>query len=331
MNRAEFVKHITEGRLLPAYLFLGEEKLFHEELIDLAVQKLLPEDERAVNYLKTSASAIKAEDLLNNIETPAFFGPARVIVLEETENIPAGTDEALLKGLSNIADGVVLFVSALKLDGRKKAHQELQKRLPVVDCARLNPADLPLWIKQRAEKMELKLTPGQTRVIAQRLGADLLRARTELEKLTTFSGKNMTIDDAVLDELIPGEIEPDIFGLIDAVAARNLKTGLPRLEELLNSGENELKILATLARQFRNIVAASEARRQGLTAKILAGMMGINPYVAEKSFLQSGQFTLNDLNWVLERLVMADYRMKTGQREIRLELELAVAEICNRK
>lgn len=331
MNRVEFGKQLVEGRLLPAYLFLGEEKLFHEELTALALRQLLPGEERDFNYLRLNAASLKAEELSVNLETAPFFGAARLVSLQEFENAPAGLDEALLKTLSGMADGVYLLISAAKLDGRKKNHQELQKRLPVVDCNRLNPADLPVWVKQRGEKMGLKLTPWQTKLLSQRCGPDLLRLRTELEKLAVFAGADPTVTDAVIDELVPGEPEPDIFGLIDAVAARNPRAGLPRLKELLDAGENELKILATLARQFRNISAALEAKGKGLTAKSLAGLLGINPYVAEKSFTQAGRFALRELHSVMERLLRADYRIKTGQREARLELEMAVAEICMMK
>lgn len=328
MTRADLLKQLSEGRLLQTYLFLGEERLFHEELIKSILNKILSPEDQQFNYMRIDAGEIEPSELVRNLETPPFWGGARLIYLDNLEEGVSGIEEAVLKGIGNIADGVYFILSALKLDGRKKVHQEIQKRINVVDCNRIPKTDLPIWIKQRAEKMGIKLTSVQIAKIGQRLGLDLLRIRTELEKLKTFMGVNAQVDDGDLDRLIPGSPEPDIFGLIDAVAERNPRLGLPRLEDLLNSGENEIKILATISRQFRNITAACEARSQGLNAKMLASMLGINPYVAEKSFVQSGRFSLKELSKIMERLVLADYRMKTGQREPRLELELTVVEIC---
>ena len=329
MNRAEFLKQVAEARLLPAYLFLGEEQLFHEELFAAASARLVAPADLPFNLIRLPAAETTPENLLNNLETPPFFGGARLIRLEKLEESAHGVDEALLKGFSRLPDGVYLFVSAAKLDGRKKVHQELTKHLNVVDCSGLKANELPLWLKQRAEQMGLKLPTHQLRRIGERLGPNLLRIRTELEKLRTFLGDRPAPSDAELEALIPGEPEPDIFGLIDAVAQRDPRLGLPRLEELLDAGENETKLLATLSRQFRNITAAQTARSSGVNAKALAGMLGINPYVAEKSFAQAARFGLAELAWIAERLVTADYRMKSGQREPRLELELAVAEICS--
>jgi DNA polymerase-3 subunit delta len=328
MTRADFLKQVTEGRLLQIYLFLGEERLFHEELLHAALDKLLSPEDQQFNYMRVDAEQIEPAEFVSNLETPPFFGAVRVLYLENFEKGASGIEEAILKALSNIADGVYLLISAAKLDGRKKLHQEIQKRITVIDCGKLSRPDLPVWIKQRAEKMSIKLSPVQIGKIGQRLGQDLVRIRTELEKLRTFLGDKSQVSDTDLDSLVPGEPEPDIFGLIDAVADHNPRLGLPRLEDLLNSGENEIKILATVARQFRNITAAFEARQQGLHPKALAELLGINPYVAEKSFVQSGRFNLVELQKIMERLVWADYRMKTGQREMRLELELAVVEIC---
>jgi DNA polymerase III subunit delta len=328
INRADFIKQVNEGRFLPVYLFLGEEKLFHEELLKTVLNKIIGTENQEFNFQRLSAAGVEPLDLISNLETPSFFGDHRVLYLEDFESAVAGLDEAVLKSLARLAGGVHLIVSATKLDGRKKLHQEMQARIVVVDCGKLAPNDLPVWIRQRSEKLGLKLTPGQIKTIAQRLGPDLLWIRTELEKISTFAGKAASISDQELDDLIPSEPEPDIFGLIDAVALRDPRAGLPRLQDLLDSGENETKILATLARQFRNIAAAHEARGEGLNAKLLAGTLGINPYVAEKSFTQASRFSLPELQKILERLLRADWRIKTGQREPRLELELAVVEIC---
>jgi DNA polymerase-3 subunit delta len=327
MNRADFLKVVAENRLLPAYLFLGEEELFQEELFQAAMDKLLAPGDREFGLLRLNAATVAPLELLSQLETPAFFTGTRAILLEDFEKSAAGVEEVALKGLGNLPPGVYFFIRAAKLDGRKKLHQELQKKATPVDCAKLRPGDLGLWIRQRADKLGLKLTPAQIGLIGERLGPDLMRIRTELQKLRTFAGNKDQISNADLEALIPGEPEPDIFGLIDAVAQRNPRLGLPKLENLLDSGENELKILIMLARQFRNITAAIAAREQGFTPKIMAESLGINPYVAEKSFTQSGQFSLPSLQRILERLINADYSMKTGQRDPRLELELAVVEI----
>lgn len=327
MTRAEFLKQVIEERLLAVYLFLGGEQLFHEELLEAMVEKLLPETEREFNLTRFNAAMVTAEELSANLETGSLFGNTRIILLGEFENATHEVEGVVLNRFNQLPQGIYFVISALKLDGRKKSSQELRKRITVVDCEKLSNTDLPVWIKQRAKKMGLELTPEQTRLVGDRSGGDLLRVRAELEKLAVFAGVNQKISDKDLEALLPGGPEPDIFGLIDAVAGRNPKLGLPRLEELLNSGENEIKILATLSRQFRNIAAAIEAKERGMTPRGLADFLGINPYVAEKSFNQARYFSLPELRKIMDRLLEADFRIKSGRREPRLELELAVVEI----
>lgn len=330
MTRNEFLKQVADNCLQPAYLLVGDEQLFHEELLQTVVKRILPEDDDKFNLSKLNAADTEVQTLYNQLETPPFFGQARVVYLYGLESAKNGLDEAVLKGLHRLADGVFLFVSAVKLDGRKKVHQELQKKFNVVNCSSLTPAELPAWVGRRAQDEGLRLTPSEIRTICQRIGPDLVRMRTELEKIKTFAGTEGRVNDNELNDLLPGEPEPNIFGLIDAVAAGNPRQGIPRLEELLDAGEPELKILATLAKQFRNIAAALSAKKQGLTPRLFATNLGINPYVAEKSFTQAARFSLNEIYRAISRLLWADFRIKTGQRDPRLELELAVVEICTK-
>jgi len=328
MKPADFLKQVTENRLLPSYLFLGEERYFHEELLRAALAKLLAPADREFNLQRRSAGELEPEELLRIIETPPFFGDRRVFCLDRFEEARPEIEEIVLKAASHLADGLFFFILAAKLDGRKKNHQELQKRFNVVECAKITGGEIPGWVKKMAQAVGLNLTSVQTGVVARRIGADLFRLRTELEKIRIFAGEAGSISDRDLDDLLPPEPEPNIFALIDAVAGRNPRLGLPRLTELLEAGEPELKILATLSKQFRNIAAALEARRLGLNRSAFATALGINPYVAEKSFLQSGGFQLPELARIINRLLWADFRIKTGRREPRLELELAVVEIC---
>jgi len=160
MTRAEFLKQINEGRLLPVYLFLGGESLFHEELLEAVLGKMLPEAEREFNWSRFDAAIVTEEELTANLETGSLFGNTRVILLNNFENASGEIGTVLLKSFNQLPQGVYLFVSALKLDGRKKVNQELQKRITVVDCNKLSNADLPVWIRQRAKKMGLELTPA---------------------------------------------------------------------------------------------------------------------------------------------------------------------------
>jgi len=326
MNRTEFAKQLSLGELESAYLFLGEEKLFHEELQRALSKKILGIVDE-FNYQKLNAVKLTVEELVVNLETPAFFSPKRLIWLTNFEAASGELEKALVKSVNNLAAGIYLIVSTEKL-GSKKIHQELQKLLVVVDCGQIAPREVPFWLKQRAEQLGLKLTSLQQRILSERLGKDLLRNRTELEKIRTFTGAKGTLNETELDLLLPGEPEPNIFSLIDSLAKRDSQQALPRLIELLNAGENELKILATLSRQFRNIIAAKAAKATAKTPKDLSSWLGINPYVAEKSFTQGTQFRLEELKQILQRLLQVDYRIKTGQNEPRLELELAVIEIC---
>lgn len=327
MTRDEYLKQVAAGQMAPAYLFLGEEDLFHEELLTATLKKLLPGQAADFNLCRMDGANVEPSQLQEQLETSPFFGGVRVVYISRLENSKNGLDETVLQELSRMAPGVYLLVSVFKLDGRKKVHKELSKQLLTVNCDKLRAQELPVWINKRAKELGLKLTPVQAIAIGRRLGPDLMRIQTELEKLVTFTGTGGQLSDASLDDLIPEEGEFNIFALTDGMIGGNPQQSIPRLQELLDAGENELRILATISRQFRNIAAAIDARSQGMNVNAFAASLGIKSFAAQKSWSQSSRFKLADLQKVINRLLWADYRIKTGQRLPRLELELAVVEI----
>lgn len=108
MKRIEFIKQVEERRLLPVYLFLGEERLFQEELLKRALNSLLTPEDQQFNVVRLNAADLEPEVLVTNLETPPFFGPCRVIYLAELEKGSSRLEEAVLKGLGCLANGVYL-------------------------------------------------------------------------------------------------------------------------------------------------------------------------------------------------------------------------------
>lgn len=328
MIQSEYLKILNDGNLQSAYLFLGEESLLHEEMLAATFHTLLQPEDFEFNLSIYDGATAVPEEVMNQLETPPFFGDVRVVCIKGPENSKQGLDELILRALPRLADGVYLLVSAFKLDARKNVTKELVKQLPVVSCEKLTPREIPQWISSRSTKMGLKLTPLQITQLAQRLGVELLQIRTELEKLAVYALENGGIvSDEAFDSLVPLGDESNVFALMDAVVSGDARQSMPRLQELLAAGEPELRLLTTITRQFRNIAAAIECRNLRLDKKTLASELGLKPFVIEKSMAQAGRYTMAQIQRITDRLLQADYRIKTGQSAPRLELETAIVEI----
>ena len=136
----------------------------------------------------------------------------------------------------------------------------------------------------------------------------------------------ITVDD--VKSLVSSSIESNIFKMIDYIGQKKVKKAVNELENLIDAGENEIKILSMITYQFRNLVQAREVINQGKTKADLQSKAKLAPFVASKSMNQAENFNLTELKKIYNELLETDYAIKTGGKEPRLALDRLVVGIC---
>ena len=87
-------------------------------------------------------------------------------------------------------------------------------------------------------------------------------------------------------------------------------------------------MLAMIVRRFRILIQVKEMTAQGLAVSTIATRAGLRPFVAEKTKLQSLNFTTGQLEAIYARLLNTDLSIKTGKMDGVLALETLVAALC---
>jgi DNA polymerase III subunit delta len=83
---------------------------------------------------------------------------------------------------------------------------------------------------------------------------------------------------------------------------------------LLHDGENEIKILSILVRQFRMVDQCLRLLDSGITEpKAIAPKIGSHPFFVSKIIQQTKGHTAKSLGRALDLLSECDYRMKRGE------------------
>jgi len=75
----------------------------------------------------------------------------------------------------------------------------------------------------------------------------------------------------------------NIFALTDALKTKNPETALRLLNNQIDHGEEPIKILGTIAWQFRMIWEVKHFQKQNLPSGQIAKAMGANPFVVDKA------------------------------------------------
>jgi DNA polymerase-3 subunit delta len=186
--------------------------------------------------------------------------------------------------------------------------------------------DVPAWIRQRVRQKRGELTPEATNMLAALVGSDLRLLDQELDKLLLCAdGQPVTGQD--VRALVSYAREASIFDLVDFVGCRQTDRALGLLHHLLDDGEVPLYLLAMLARQVRILIQVSELQAQGQTARQMVERLKLHPYVVEKGIAQAHNFQISQLEEAHRRLVETDFRIKTGELDEVLALDILIVTL----
>jgi DNA polymerase-3 subunit delta len=102
---------------------------------------------------------------------------------------------------------------------------------------------------------------------------------------------------------------------------------LRQLHQLLEEGEPPLRLLGMLARQVRILIQVSELRAEGMTQSAMAKRLKLHPYVVKKGAAQALNFGTKQLEKAHDLLVQTDWKIKTGEMEDVLALDMLVVDL----
>ena len=137
----------------------------------------------------------------------------------------------------------------------------------------------------------------------------------ELEKLLVYAGKNKSISESDIMEVI-GETKQKIWDLNDALMGKQTERALKLLQNQLDNGVAPEQILGAISKQLRTVWEVKNYREQGHPANQIAKKMGAHPYTVQKALEHTQKFSVQQLRRYHAELVQADRGLKsTSHRE----------------
>ena len=338
ISQKEFVARLEKGKPIPALLLLGEEAYLRDTCRALLIERFVPEAARAWAVSRYSADRGETRTALDQAQTMAMLSPRQVVFLEEAEAIDKlgekNRDEtvAVLDSyLSNPAPFTVLVMEATALDQRMKLGKLLAEKTLVVDCGlgeelgeRL--ATAVMMARSIAKDEGVEFEKGAAEDLAEFVAADLMRLKTEIEKLATYVAGRKQIRREDVSALVVSEKTTTVWELADLLASRQSGKALEFLNRLLRDGEEPLAMLGAIAWMYRKLIEATEVK--GVTNGWQAArVLGMRPEQAELALQSARRISKPRLLQGLGALQRADDRLKGGREDARTVMEFLVAQL----
>jgi DNA polymerase III subunit delta len=347
------------------YLLQGQDDRLKRRALQELLDRWMEPAGRDFDLEHLDADSAAAEDVLSALHSLPLFSDRRVVVLQNAGRLRhprhRGTQERLAAAIPTLGDTVCLILVAWaeaeddsrrksvvgeKLDAAiKKAGGEIMNFAPP-----RKPEDAAPFIVQEARRWGKTIAPPVAVLLARRIGADLDSLAHEVEKLAAYAGDRAAVSREDVELLSPRSPDDNVFAWMDAVMAGKREVALRRLDDLLESGEAPLKLLAQLAGRLREVWQAKYLleRRLPLTTDPAALPDAVRealpkennvlvrvkrqPWAARQLADDARAFSWPRLRCALPRLAATDAGIKGWDGAVsdpRLALQLLVVALCD--
>lgn len=337
MDIQQIQKNIKKGDIAPLYVFYGTQTYLIEKCVQALSEQLLEDGAVDFNLETFNLEHSPVEDAIQAAETLPFMGDKRLVVARGADFLTGKNQQTKIEHQLNALEHyinnpveysvVVLIVHAEKLDERKKLVKSLKQKAIVASALSLDAQQMVPWMKQQVKAHGVTIEDDACGLLQQFVGDNLQMLSNECLKMAEYVDKGGTITVDVVNELISRTVEQDVFMLVDHIVHVRIEKAFISLRELLKRNEEPIKILFLITRQFRIILRVKDLAHQGYSQRQMSQIVGVHPYVCQLAVQQGRSFSEMQLLHIMDQLADMDYKMKTGQIDKPLALEMFLLKL----
>jgi DNA polymerase-3 subunit delta len=327
---AEIQRQIKERRIDPLYLFKGEEQYLQERALRLLFESV-DEGFRMVNVAILSlggdaASRSTVAEVVDTANQLPMMSTRRVIVVRDFEKLKESEGDLLVEYLKNPSPTSTVVFQTTSLDQRRKISTALQKACTVVTFDLLSEKQAISWAEGYLKRRECNMEAGALKRLISLVGTRLSRLANELEKLATYADGG-TIEESVVDQLVPRAREHTNWELSDALLQRDRTRSIRLAYRLLDDGVDALFIVGTVAGLYRRMLTAKDLMNRGATKDEINKATGRYGYTANEFNERVRRMDREEIVHGIQRLAQVDNAIKNSEASPRLQIEYLVAEL----
>lgn len=322
MTPDELAAELASGQVRPAYLLAGSEPLLRDDALAALRRVVLAAGPADFNADRLDGEDASPGRLADALRTLPVMADRRLVWLREPAGGRGGW-KALVEALPALVRGQapdarsVLVVTAGPVDRRLAWVKAFGvEPAALIECEPPKQArDLLAFVRREAKRIGAKIESEAAETLVERVGPQLLRLRSEIEKAALLAGAGQSITRAHVGVGVADLAEEPIWDLTDAIGEGRSADAVRVLANLLAAGAAPPVVLGALASQLRKLLRArtggklaghpfavrkleSHARRFP-AARLLAGLHAIH----ETDEALKGQGALAP-DLALERLVL---------------------------
>ena len=331
-------KDLKQGKLNSIYLLYGKETFLLETCLK-KIKNNFGDRQIGVNEIKIDES--NANELISNIETPAFGYERKIIIARDTmlfkkEGKKFGGNTELINKIAEyikenkefIEEAVVLVFVEQEVE-KNALYKVLEQVGNICEFQELKPIQIIPRLKQIANAYKVQVDDNVLQYFIECCGTNMQELINEIRKLIEYAGENGTIAKKDVDMLCIKKIDSVIFDLTDSLGKKNVNKAIEVLNGLIYQKEPIQKILITLYHHFKKLYIIKLAQKEN---KNVAESLNLKPnqmFLISKYSMQANYFKEEELKKIIQELIDLDYNYKSGLIDLNIGLETILCRYCS--
>lgn len=328
MDYKSFLKLVDLGMSGGAYLFLSKENYLCDQSIEYIADKYFDKNSRLLNFYKIQESEDISQLIDNYIYEIPFFAEKRLIVIYKSENSKGNINspEFISKILKCPKHTIAIIVDKYGIfDKRTKIYKEFTALQRVVEFNKVKKHELERWLVKKALEANKKLSSADAYYVIDSMAYDsyeevsLYNFISFIEKIK-YLNKSESISRENINKVIEKTFNQNIFQLINALHSSDIENAIYLYNELLDSGENEFKVLIMLGRNISFIIKIIMFNNLGMSYADIQKKLGVKEYEYRSLIKQAGLYTLKEAEIIYEAIRELEFKFKSKKTDVYTEI-----------
>ena len=336
----ELEKQLNQGVLQGIYLLYGEETFLLEQQLK-KIKKNFGELVKGINYIVIDENNI--QELIADIETPAFGYPNKLIIARNTgifkregkgrsggasKELKDKINDYLKENVDLINESVVLVF--IEEDAEKNSiFNTIEKIGQICNFEEQKPFQITKRLKAICNSYKVDVDENTLQYLIECCGTNMQDLINETRKLIEYAGENGKIQKEDIDKLCIKKIESVIFDLTDNLGQKKVKEAMEVLYNLIAAKEPIQKILITLYNHFKKLYFVKLAVANNKDIATCLNLKANQMFLVNKYKTQAKGFKTSELRKIIQELQDLDYKYKIGLIDLNVGLEAILCAYCS--
>lgn len=283
MTFEQIINDIRARKFKPVYLLMGDEPYYIDEITDLLIQTVLPEEEKDFNQSIRYGMETDVATVITMARSFPMMSDYQLIVIKEAQNL--SKIEELEHYVKNPLKSTILVLNFKNgtLDKRKKLYAEIDKHGVVFESKKIPDYKIPAFISSYFQTKGLTIDAKSAQMLSDYLGNDLSKLTNEIAKLLiALPVGQKQITPNLIEENIGISKDFNNFELLKAVIEKNIYK-VNQIADYFEKNPKNNPLIVTLVVLFNfysNLMICYWAKNK--TEQGIAAELGFrNPYQAK--------------------------------------------------